>query len=1070
MALPVVQTTAASSITTTTASSGGNVTSDGGATITERGIVFATTINPTTANSKIISTGTTGAFVSSLTALGSGVTYHIRAYAINSVGTSYGTDTSFTTLALPVVVSSGVASITTSSATASATVNSDGGATITERGIVYSTSVNPTTANNKLISSGTTGAYNLTITGLTALTSYHFRAYAINSVGTSYGADISFSTISLPVVSTSGITGITSTGANIGGNVSSDGGSVILERGVVYGTSVNPTTSNTKFVATGTTGIFSGTISSLTGGTVYHVRAYATNAAGTVYGGDSTFTTPALPTVTTTAVTTITATSAASGGNVTSDGGSSITSRGIVYSTNVNPTTADTKIIATGTTGTFTSSITGLISGVTYHIRSFATNSVGTNYGTDISFTTLSVPVLTTTAVSAISTTGATSGGNVTSDGGATITERGIVYSLNANPTVTDTKLIATGTTGAFTSTLTGLNNFTTYHIRAYAINSLGTSYGADISFTTLSSILVPSAVTAINTNSITAFSAGSGGYILNDGGAAITERGTVYSVNAIPTIADAKATVSGTTGSFSTSLTGLLPGTTYHYRAYATNIAGTGYGNEYTFTTLPLATVTTGAATLINATNATIGGNVSSDGGVAITERGVVFATTANPTVANTKFTVTGTTGVFSGIITGLVSGTTYHIRAFATNANGTAYGADLTFTTTGLPAVLSTSVSAFGPTTATCGGNVVTDSGLVISERGIVYSTSANPTLLNNKLIVTGTTGVFSGNLTGLTASTVYHYRAYAINGNGIGYGADIVFNTAGIPLVSTLSTSAIGNSVATVAGNVISDSGSVITERGVVYGTSLNPTTAGNKVSTTGTTGNYSVALTGLTANTVYHIRAYAVNAVGTSYGADSTFTTTAPPPAMATTLSFLAAAANSVNGVNYLNFKTNNAPVTYFQIDRSNDNSYFYGVGRVTSRNAIDSAIYNYAFTDAAPSNNLHFYRITAMLNGVNVGQAPIVSVYNSSLITQGISVAPNPVVTTTTVKLTSGGDNFLNKGILVKSSTGTIMLQQYINQNVTSVSVNFSSFPRGTYYLSVIDQTASVVYYQSTIVK
>ena len=91
----------------------------------------------------------------------------------------------------------------------------------------------------------------------------------------------------------------------------------------------------------------------------------------------------------TAAVTSITATSATSGGTVSADGGASVTARGVCWSTTANPTMANSKTTDGNGTGTFTSAITGLTSGTTYYIRSYATNSVGTSYGTQVSFTTL---------------------------------------------------------------------------------------------------------------------------------------------------------------------------------------------------------------------------------------------------------------------------------------------------------------------------------------------------------------------------------------------------------------------------------------------------------------------------------------------------------------------------------------------------------------------------------------------------------------------------------------------------------------------------------------------------------
>lgn len=196
------------------------------------------------------------------------------------------------------------------------------------------------------------------------------------------------------------------------------------------------------------------------------------------------------PTVATTAATDVTQNSATSGGNVTADGGATITERGICWATTANPTTANAKTTNSGTTGTYTSNITGLIANTLYYVRAYATNSVGTAYGTQISFTTANVsvalPTVTTTAISAIAQTTASGGGNVTNQGGAPITARGICWATTVNPTIINDKTTDAGTTGVYTSSMTSLIANTTYYVRAYATNSGGTAYGTQVSFTTL--------------------------------------------------------------------------------------------------------------------------------------------------------------------------------------------------------------------------------------------------------------------------------------------------------------------------------------------------------------------------------------------------------------------------------------------------------------------------------------------------------------------------------------------------------------------------------------------------------
>jgi hypothetical protein len=192
------------------------------------------------------------------------------------------------------------------------------------------------------------------------------------------------------------------------------------------------------------------------------------------------------PTVTTTAASNIAYSSATSGGEVTSDGSSAVTERGVCWSTAPNPTTSnETTSNGTGT-GSFTSLITGLSPSTKYYVKAYAINSEGTAYGNEVSFTTsATTPTLTTKAVSSITTNSAASGGNVSSDGGASVIARGVCWSTSSNPNTDDQATMNGQGVGEFTSTIAGLNPGTTYYVRAYAINSEGTDYGNEVSFMT---------------------------------------------------------------------------------------------------------------------------------------------------------------------------------------------------------------------------------------------------------------------------------------------------------------------------------------------------------------------------------------------------------------------------------------------------------------------------------------------------------------------------------------------------------------------------------------------------------
>ena len=190
--------------------------------------------------------------------------------------------------------------------------------------------------------------------------------------------------------------------------------------------------------------------------------------------------------LTTNEVSNITATYASCGGNITSDGGSSITARGVCWSTSQNPTTSNSKTTIGSGFGSFKSAITGLTAGTTYYVRAYATNSVGTQYGNQVSFKTLvGVPSLTTKEISNITATSASCGGNITSDGGSSVTARGVCWSTSQNPTISSSHSTSVGGTGSFSSSITGLTANTTYYVRAYATNSIGTQYGNQLSFQT---------------------------------------------------------------------------------------------------------------------------------------------------------------------------------------------------------------------------------------------------------------------------------------------------------------------------------------------------------------------------------------------------------------------------------------------------------------------------------------------------------------------------------------------------------------------------------------------------------
>lgn len=279
----------------------------------------------------------------------------------------------------------------------------------------------------------------------------------------------------------------TSTSVTVYTTVSSDVESAIVEKGVCVGYAPHPTLQNaSRFSKGGGTGDFEMVVDGLGTGTTYYLRAFAVNGAGISYGNELSV---SLVGVTIQYLSQITGFGASLQTNVTA--AEPIEARGICWSTSPDPTVNDAKTSDGTASGVLASKITGLTPGTLYYVRAYASTADGVTYSDPAIFTTLNYAQLTTREFVNAGSFVVSSGGNIASNGGALVTLTGICWSTHPSPTRTDAFTIDYLNYSTFSSTLRNLLPNTTYYVRAYAVNSVGTSYGNERTFTTPSAAVV---------------------------------------------------------------------------------------------------------------------------------------------------------------------------------------------------------------------------------------------------------------------------------------------------------------------------------------------------------------------------------------------------------------------------------------------------------------------------------------------------------------------------------------------------------------------------------------------------
>ena len=503
------------------------------------------------------------------------------------------------------------------------------------------------------------------------------------------------------------------------------------------------------------------------------------------------------PTVTMHNVSNITYNTALFKGGIVSIGSQKVTKHGFCWDTKEQPEVGSGSSCNMGDCATakdFEYSVSQLKSGTKYYVRAYAENAEGISYSGQQTFVTEEEPQkpeVETGTASNIKISQATMSGNILKVGNdAGITQYGHVWHTSANPTTANNKTEhgVTYSVGPFTSTLTDLKPHTTYHVRAYATNAIGTAYGSDVTFTTEYDVV---SMTTISVTNITHNQATTGGSISDLGGHAITERGVCWSTSVNPTTSDSKQASTETASRYSVRVSGLTEQTNYHVRAYViTQNGDTYYGNDITFRTtheIKLAQSSKTTVSSITTSSATFRSSITSDGDGNISDCGFVYGKTSGPTVGNASKVSCGKmqSGAFSKNVTGLSDNATYYVRSFVINEAGTSYGEETNFATLEIvkPTVSDVTVGRVTYKSVSLSAKVTSVGNGTLSDAGFVYSTSRNPTMSNHKASC-GKTSDLSIKVSTLTPETTYYVRAYATNEKGTTLGAEATFTTSKEP----------------------------------------------------------------------------------------------------------------------------------------------------------------------------------------------------------------------------------------------------------------------------------------------
>lgn len=922
-----------------------------------------------------------------LSGINNNTTYHYRVVAVNENGTGYGLDGVFTlgvAGTAPSAVTDPAAEINSNGATLNGTVNANNALTQVTFEFGFDTGYGSTiTAEQSPVSGTQDTPVSIILYELEASSTYHFRVLAVNANDTAYGADRSFNTLpAAPTAVTNAVSDIGEASVTLNGTVNAHGAltDVRFEYGADNNYGVTVSADQSPVSGTNATEV-STTVSGLQNGIDYHYRVVASNDGGLVYGMDMVFSLGNAPpaAITDPASEVGTATVTLNGTINANNNSTEVTFEYGLNDSYGRTVDAFPSIVNGNTNTSVQADIASLLANTTYHYRVVAGNQGGMSYGADRTFITGNGPQVTSGSASEISPYGAVMNGIVNANNQSTTVtfEYGLTQTYGMIATAEQSPVSGNENT-VVSIAISQLSPSTEYHYRVVGQNAGGTTYGINSTFTTAAAdpngpIAITSAVISANASGATL----SGIVNANNDSTVVTFQYGLTATYGDTIVADQSPLTGVIDLNVTSTLSGLISDTTYHYRVVARNSFATSYGSDMTFRTVNISapTVTTSPATEVTAQTATLNGIINANNGYAFTIN-FEYGTDTNygTTIAADLFSVSGSTDTpVRQSISGLSSNVTYHYRLVIMQSPfGAVYGSDRTFTTAQPPLAVTeaatdiTSMGAILQATVNPLNSIVTvafeygpdtNYGRVVAAE---QSPLAGDTLVNA-----------SATVSDLEPNATYHFRVAVQNAAGTVYGADLSFTTPGArPTVLTNEADAVSNSTATLHGTVQAANASttVTFEFGQTdeYGSSMvadqNPVT-GNAYTAV------SANIAELDDNTTYHFRVVAVNSFGTTQGADKTFFTGISRP---TALTNPAGQIGSTSATLQGTIIANNAQTTvtfHFGQDTT------YGRTVNATPNTISGSINTEVFahlSDLQPQTTYH-YRVAAQNSaGLSLG--------------------------------------------------------------------------------------------------